>query len=56
MKRKIELGRKCIDVLFNDLDFIGYDIDKVNAKIRNRRERLDDNSAAIGKLRDQGKG
>jgi hypothetical protein len=51
IKKDVELGRKCIDVLYTDLDFFGDEISRVSNKIRTKSLKLEDNSKLIRDLK-----
>jgi uncharacterized coiled-coil DUF342 family protein len=53
IKKNIELGRKCIEVLYSDIDFVGGEIGRVNNKIKNKLNKIDDNSSRIRDLKAQ---
>jgi uncharacterized coiled-coil DUF342 family protein len=55
IKRKVDLGRKCIEVLYSDLDFFSESISRVIGKIRSKHHKLDDNADLIRRLKAQAK-
>ncbi len=55
IKNNIDLGKKCIEVLYNDLDFVKIEISKANSKIRSGQNKIDECVADIKKLRVQSK-